>query len=207
MEKQVDKKSIFLKKRIILSQFFMAGLGALILFGGSYWEEKNFIGGLLFFAGAVLASIATVGRMWCSIYISGYKKDLLITTGPYSMCRNPLYFFSLLGAVGVGVATKTLSIPAVIFIAFAIYYPFVIRREERRLTGLHGEAFERYRKKTPGFVPSFSSYNEPEEYTIKPKFLRGRFIDSLWFAGMIGALGLIEALHRHGVIPTFFKLY
>jgi protein-S-isoprenylcysteine O-methyltransferase Ste14 len=203
----MEIKKILAKKRIKLGQLFMAGLGVLILFTGSRWEEKGPVGGMLFLLGAVLAGIATVGRMWCSVYISGYKKDVLVTTGPYSMCRNPLYFFSLLGAVGVGLATKTLSIPFVIFVLFAVYYPFVIRREEERLTGLHGKRFEEYCSRVPRFIPSFSLSGEPEEYTIKPGYLRGRFLDSLWFVWLIGILGLIESLHRHDIIPVYFKLY
>ncbi|MBI5410004.1 MAG: isoprenylcysteine carboxylmethyltransferase family protein [Nitrospirae bacterium] len=202
---EVDK--LFAVMRIRLGQLFMAGLGVVILFTGSRWSENGIAGGVLFLVGATLAGLATVGRMWCSVYISGYKKDTLVTTGPYSMCRNPLYFFSLLGAVGVGLATRTLTIPAIIFIAFAVYYPVVIRREEQRLLGIHGKRFEEYCKKVPRFIPSFSSFTEPEEYVIKPKFLRGRFSDSLWFVWLIGIIALIESLHGHGIAPVYFKLY
>ena len=60
------------------------------------------IPGVMMLAGCTLVGIATVGRLWCALYIAGYKTDKLITSGPYSMCRNPLYFFSLLGGIGVG---------------------------------------------------------------------------------------------------------
>jgi protein-S-isoprenylcysteine O-methyltransferase Ste14 len=203
----MEIKKTLAKNRIKLGQLFMAVLGIAILFTDSRWEEKGMTGGILFLFGAVLAGIATVGRMWCSVYISGYKKEVLVTAGPYSMCRNPLYFFSLLGAVGVGLATKTISVPFVIFVLFMVYYPFVIRREEERLARLHGVSFEEYRRKVPRFFPSFSLYKEPEEYAIKPGFLRGRFLDSLWFVWLIGMLGLIETLHRHNIIPVYFRLY
>jgi protein-S-isoprenylcysteine O-methyltransferase Ste14 len=203
----MEVKKALAKNRIKLGQIFMAALGIAILFTESRWEEKGVTGGVLFLLGAVLAGIATVGRMWCSVYISGYKKDVLVTTGPYSMCRNPLYFFSLLGSVGVGLATKTLSVPSIIFVLFMVYYPFVIRREEERLTRIHGKRFEEYCGRVPRFFPSFSLYEEPEEYAIKPGFLRGRFLDSLWFVWLIGILGLIETLHRHDIIPVYFRLY
>ncbi len=195
------------KWRVRLGQFVILCLGIVILFTGSYWEDNSVVGGVLFLIGAILAGIATVGRMWCSVYISGYKKNLLVTTGPYSICRNPLYFFSLMGAVGVGLATKTFAIPLIIFILFALYYPFVIRREEKRLAGIHHEAFENYRRKTPRFIPSLLNFGEPEEYTIKPGFLRGRFTDSLWFMWLIGLLALVESLHRHSIVPVYWKLY
>jgi len=200
-------KYLFLDNRMLLSKFFMAGLGAVILFAGSCWEENAFIGGILFMLGTVLAGISAVGRMWCSVYISGYKRKSLVTTGPYSMCRNPLYLFSLLGATGVGLATKTFSVPLTIFILFSVYYPLVIRREEKDLTERHGEAFREYCKRVPAFIPSFSLLEEPEEYTIRPEFLRKRFIDSLWFVWLVGLIALIEELHRHDIIPVYFRLY
>ncbi|MBI5739504.1 MAG: isoprenylcysteine carboxylmethyltransferase family protein [Nitrospirae bacterium] len=200
-------KYLFLDNRMLLSKFFMAGVGAMVLFSGSCWEENGFIGGILFMLGTVLAGIAAVGRMWCSVYISGYKRKSLVTTGPYSMCRNPLYLFSLLGAVGVGLVTKTLSIPLTIFILFAVYYPLVIRREESDLVERHGEAFREYRRRVPAFIPSFSLLEEPEEYSIIPGSLRRRFIDSLWFMWLVGLIALIEELHRHNIIPVYFRLY
>jgi protein-S-isoprenylcysteine O-methyltransferase Ste14 len=52
------------------------------------------------FVGAIrgkLAAMIASHRLWCSLYISGYKNSQLITSGPYSLCRNPLYFFSFVG--------------------------------------------------------------------------------------------------------------
>jgi len=184
----------------------MVMVGIIVLFTNSKWEN-TIISDILFLIGICLVGIATIGRLWCSVYISGYKIRNLITTGPYSICRNPLYFFSLLGSVGVGLATETLTIPVIISIAFALYYPHVIKKEEERLLTVHGDKFKNYCKKIPKFIPSFSSYVEPEEYTIKPQILRKRFFDSLWFVWIVGILEIIEALHEHDIIPIFFNLY
>jgi hypothetical protein len=35
-----------------------------------------------------IAAVASLGRMWCSLYIAGSKDKELITNGPYSLCRN-----------------------------------------------------------------------------------------------------------------------
>ncbi len=199
-------KNILIKQRITITQFFMAISGVVVLFSSSVWET-SLVSDILFFLGVILASIATVGRLWCSVYISGYKVNTLVTAGPYSMCRNPLYFFSFLGALGVGLATETLSIPLIILIGFAIQYPYVINKEEKRLLTTHGAAFETYRNRVPRFIPSFSTFKEPEEYVMKPKIFRKRLFDSLWFVWILGILELIEALHNNAVIPTFFKLF
>ncbi|RJQ45573.1 MAG: isoprenylcysteine carboxylmethyltransferase family protein [Nitrospiraceae bacterium] len=193
--------------RIKLGLVFMCLMGVVVLFTESYWKGRGLTGDAMFLAGIILAGIATVGRMWCSIYISGYKRDVLITAGPYSASRNPLYFFSLMGSVGVGLATRTFTIPAAVFIAFTIYYPFIIRKEEGRMSFIHGENFDKYRSSVPRFIPSFSRFDEPETYTIKPKYLRGRLFDSLWFIWFVGIVGFISALHDYAVIPVFFRLY
>ncbi|GBD96394.1 MAG TPA: isoprenylcysteine carboxylmethyltransferase family protein [Nitrospirae bacterium] len=203
----MSNEKYLVKHRIVISQFFMAVLGAVIISTTSWWEGSGLVGEALFSIGTVLVGIATVGRLWCSVYISGYKVKKLITTGPYSMCRNPLYFFSLLGSVGIGLATETFVIPAVIAIAFALYYPYVISREEDRLASVHSGDFENYCKKIPKFVPSFSLFEEPEEYKIKPRIFRKRLIDSLWFVWMLGIIEFIEALHEYSYLPAFFKLY
>ena len=69
------------------------------------------------------------------------------------MTRNPLYFFSLIGGIGVALATETLVLPLLVVLAFAAYYPFVIRSEEAVLLKRHGEKFREYFKKRSAIYP------------------------------------------------------
>jgi protein-S-isoprenylcysteine O-methyltransferase Ste14 len=74
------------KLRTGISQIFAGLLIVLICVSSSLWEDKaSFVTTVLFFWGAVLVGIASLGRLWCSIYIAGYKTDHLVTQGPYSM--------------------------------------------------------------------------------------------------------------------------
>jgi len=52
--------------------------------------------------GAALIFVCVSGRTWCTLYIGGRKNHELVTAGPYSVCRNPLYVFSIIGAIGIG---------------------------------------------------------------------------------------------------------
>ncbi len=182
---------------------------ALILFwvllvSGSHWEG-HVLGDLFFLAGIIGIGISMVGRIWCLIYISGYKTNMLISSGPYSICRNPLYFFSLLGAMGIGLATKTMAIPLVIIIGFFLYYPRVIQREERHLSTLFNGQFIEYLNRTPRLLPKMTLLEEPDEYLVKPRVIRKNMLDNLWFIWIIGILELIAALHRYEIIPVMFR--
>ncbi len=194
------------KLRIHISRVFVVLLFIIISVSTSYWED-SVISGLLFCFGIALAGIACLGRLWCSLYIGGYKTDSLITVGPYSMCRNPLYFFSFIGAMGVGFTSETFLIPFFITLAFIIYYPFVIKSEEMELKKLHGNKFSAYFDRVPGFFPKISYLKEPEEYVVKPVVFRKHIADALWFIWLIGILELIEKLRAVDIIPTVFKMY
>jgi len=196
------------KLRIYISQIFVVSLIILICVSRSSWEDDfHTISAALFFLGAILVGIASIGRLWCSVYIAGYKTDHLVTQGPYSMCRNPLYFFSLLGGVGVGLCSETLLIPLVILIAFAGYYPFVIKSEEAELIRLHKSQFEIYMKEVPRFFPKISLLKEPEEYIVKPIVLKRHMFDALWFIWLTGILEVIEELHELKVLSSIFTIY
>lgn len=199
---------MYKKVRINLTRIFVGFIILLVVFSDSQWEEKSSLTtGILFLLGCVFAGIASVGRLWCTLYIAGFKTKRLVTEGPYSICRNPLYFFSLFGGIGVGLATETLTIPLILLIAFAIYYPFVIRHEENKLKAVHGEEFEAYFRTVPRFWPKWSLLEEPEEYTVTPLTFRKHSFQALWFIWMIGILEMIEMLHELNIIKPCFKLF
>jgi protein-S-isoprenylcysteine O-methyltransferase Ste14 len=194
--------------RIIITRVVAVGLIALLSVSASALAETApLVGNALFLLGVVLVAIATLGRLWCSLFIAGYKTATLITVGPYSMCRNPLYFFSLLGAVGVALTTETLLIPAIILMAFAIYYPLVIKSEEAQLLKLHGSAFRDYQEAVPRFFPALSGLVEPRDYTVKPRVFRKHMADVIWFFILVGFLKVNQALHALEMLPTLFRIY
>jgi len=194
--------------RIHLTRVFVAAVLVLLLISGSKWETTApMVSTILFLFGCFLAAIASLGRLWCSLYIAGHKTKDLVTVGPYSICRNPLYFFSMLGGLGVGMATETLTIPALILTAFAVYYPFVIRFEENKLVTVHGEEWKGYFQTVPRFWPKWSLLNEPQDYVVAPKTFRKHIFSALWFIWIIGILELIEELHELHVLSTSFVIY
>ncbi len=111
------------KLRIPLSRIYCIIIVALVCVfhpGLGLWME------LIFFSiGLILVAIGSIGRLWCMLYISGHKTKTLITTGPYSLCRNPLYCFSFIGTIGLGFSAESLVVTLLLTIPMLFLYPFL----------------------------------------------------------------------------------
>ena len=116
------------KRRIVLSRVIMLLYFILFISSRSGWDG-TIVRYLLLSLGLFFVAVASLGRMWCSIYIAGYKNGKLVSEGPYSISRNPLYLFSFIGALGIGLSTGTLTMTLLIAALFLLYYPFVIAAE------------------------------------------------------------------------------
>jgi len=198
--------SYALRNRIVSTRLVASVLVILILITDHIWGELGFLAVFFQTAGLALVATGTLGRLWASMYVSGYKARRLITEGPYSVVRNPLYLFSFLGATGVGFAAESLLITAVIVAAFLLYYPLVVNEEEERLSGLYGEEFAEYVRRTPRFIPNLSLFHEPETYPVNARHYRRAFIDASFFVWSYGLLQLIEKLHKMDILPTLFRI-
>ena len=194
--------------RIIMSRLAAVVVLFFLVTTQSRWVEiSKVIPFLLFFLGIILVGISSMGRMWCSLYIAGYKDNRLVNEGPYSFCRNPLYFFSMIGVVGIGCVTRTLTFPIVFALLFALYYPFVIKSEEKRLKKLFGDDFEAYAKRVPPFFPRFSAFFEPEQYLVRPAKYRYHMLSAIWFVWFIGILEIIRGIKVMGWLPALWSIY
>lgn len=198
--------AFFATHRIGMSRLFGIAAALVLVVSGSAWAH-TFGDAVLFMIGVTLAGIATVGRLWCSLYIAGYKDGSLITVGPYSVSRNPLYFFSAVGAVGVGFATETISFGILFALWFWLFYPAVIDAEESKLLELHGTRFADYCNRVPRFFPNWRLLVEPDTYAVRPERFRSHLVDALWFVWAVGFLEVLEALHEYRLLPTLLKWY
>ena len=199
------KKSRFATDRIGQTIVLVAVVSTVLLFSDSAWGA---ITRSVFFAlGVMLVGVCALGRVWCSMYISGRKSNTLVTVGPYSLCRNPLYLFSMAGAVGLGLSTGSLILAGLVAAFFVLYYPAVIEHEEKHLEDRHGEAFRAYRESVPRFIPDFRRFSEPETYAVVPLVFRRRLVDAFWFVCALGLVEIVEASHRAHILPTLFRLY
>ena len=140
------------------------------------------------------------------MYISGYKRIGLITDGPYSIVQHPLYVFSLIGTVGIGLASENLLVLALLIIFYALYYPIIIVSEESKLESKFGDEYVEYTKRTPKFLPKLSLYKEPDSFLVNTHAFVRNFGDGMWFIWIFILLQFVERLQDGGVLPVFLRI-
>ena len=192
------------RTRLLVSRLFGLTILFLLAFGTSHWSTYPMFDQMLFLAGVVLAVVGFCGRLWCLSYIAGRKKRVLVMEGPYSLCRHPLYFFSLVGGIGLGLCTETLSVALLFLLAFAVYYPPLIRGEEGFLSD-NFPGYGEYKRRVPLFVPRWSSFVEGDAEVSACAFGR-EIVATGGFLLVIGVFELVESLHHAEVLPTYFLI-
>jgi protein-S-isoprenylcysteine O-methyltransferase Ste14 len=156
--------------------------------------------------GIVLIVTCILGRTWASFYIGGRKIEELIQSGPYSICRNPLYFFSILGAAGVGAQIGSVTVALLCAAIALLVFSVVVRQEERLLNDRYGAAFAQYRGRVPRFLPKLTLWRDEPTLTIRqPRVLR-TFADALVFLLSVPVAELFEYLQELRVLPVLLHL-
>ena len=190
------------RSRIAVSRIFAIIVLLLITFTAGSYKEGTLADILLETSGLFLLTVCSMGRLWALLYISGHKKIELITDGPYSMVRHPLYVFSLIGAIGIGLASENLIILAVLVIFYLLYYPLTILVEEAKLIDKFGQAYLDYIKSTPRFLPKRSLYKSPPEVVVNTDIFLKSIASGMWFIWIYIVFDFIQALQQGGFIPV-----
>jgi len=94
-------------------------------------------------------------RIWASGHI--HKMVEVTTTGPYALCRHPLYLGHLLITAGFCVAGNNVWLAfAVLPLFFAIFIP-TMQREEESLADKFGQTYRDYMAGTARILPRWSA--------------------------------------------------
>jgi protein-S-isoprenylcysteine O-methyltransferase Ste14 len=156
----------------------------------------------------VLVTLACLGRLWCSVYIAGRKDSVLVMDGPYARCRHPLYAWSLVAGLGLGLATRSWALTAVTIVVLTLLFAAAIRREDRYLQEKFGAAFTHYAQHTPTLWPRLRQLERttPQSVEVQPAVYRKAFLDagSIWLLWSL--IETTQALHRAGALPNFGSL-
>lgn len=189
---------------------FAFGSGLLLLvallFAESAWTPGGALHETLEWFGYGLILLCIAGRTWCSLYIGGRKKQLLVQDGPYSVSRNPLYLFSVIGSAGVGLQAGSLVAGLVLGLFVFALFAVVIGREEAFLKQRFAAEFAAYSQVVPRWGPRFSAWRSSSEITVQPRLVLLTFRDALWFLLAIPLMEGIERMQEAGWLPVLLHL-
>ena len=109
-------------------------------------------------------------------------------TGPYAYTRNPLYFGSIVIALGFALAALRWEIAAVLILMFAVIYVPVIRGEEQFLNA-HFPDYADYCSRVPRLLPRLQAGSAGSSSFSRELYLKHREYNAL-----LGTLAVIAAL-------------
>lgn len=156
--------------------------------------------------GLFLILVCILGRTWCTLYIGGSKKRTLVTDGPYSVVRNPLYFFTAIGAAGVGAQSGSIALTGLLAAATAAVFFWVVRQEEIFLGATFPIDYAAYKALVPRFFPRPSLWREPDELLVRPHLVRRTFLDACLFLLAVPICDLIDLLQDWHWFPVSIHL-
>lgn len=177
-----------------------------LLFLAPTWGRHGAVAEILRWTGYVALIVGVMGRVWCAAYIGGRKSQIIVDVGPYSMTRNPLYVFSFVGLLGIGLVSGMLTVAAVLALAFAFYYRGVVAAEELFLAGRHGQEFADYERRVPRWIPRPALYREAEEPMGLPRNVLITIRESSTFFLALPLFALIGWFQDFGILPVLARL-
>lgn len=193
-------------KRIVSLWVTAVAFLSLLIVSRPYVNEAGSLDIVLDYCGLLLLLAGISGRLWSILYIGGKKNRELITTGPYAMTRNPLYFFSVVAILGICLMYGSILVASVASLTVLGIFTYTAQREARYLEHRFGAQYLSYAQVTPLFWPRVSLVRSPSEIMITMGTLKSTFKDALFFVAFIPVVELLEYLHLHGYVPTLFML-
>lgn len=192
-------------RRLVLAILILAMVMAL-LFGQSVFPPETPVHEAIEMVGILLIFLGIVGRLWSTLYIGGRKSAEVVTGGPYSITRNPLYLFSSLAAVGVGAQMGSIVAAIGFGVLCALAFHIVILREEKFLSGVMGAPYRAYLASVPRFFPKLSLYKEGDTGSFRPRLLLNTLLDGLVFLLAMPVFEAIDTAQLSGALPVLFRL-
>lgn len=158
-------------------------------------------------AGLAFLAAGLAVRTWATLYVGGRKTIALVTDGPYSLCRHPLYLGSLCIGVAVACFLQSLTFLALLLVGTPLIYLPVIREEERVLAARHPESFPAYRQGVPMLLPRrLRQARRQRELVVDLRAVRNHLLRSATTLLIVPAAQWIALLQARGDIPRLLHL-
>jgi protein-S-isoprenylcysteine O-methyltransferase Ste14 len=192
-------KRLFIPKLLFLPAIAFALVSQHVYVDDGFWDTTLEVVAFL------LLLLATMGRVWTAAYISGRKTQELVSDGPYSLTRNPLYFFSFLAYLGGGLAFEKLSVAFIFGVVFFLSHWPTILAEEAKLRGIFGDQYDEYAKSVPRFLPRLGPMKLPDSVTFKPASFNRAVLDCSCVMSAFILAHLIEYTQNQHLIPILIR--
>ena len=193
--------------RLLIAKALAATVVGAAFLSQQYYPEDSAIEFSLEASGMVLLGAAALGRVWSAVFVSGRKSQELITDGPYSMTRNPLYFFSFLGFLGAGLMFQSFIITAALAAVFFLTHWPTILKEEIKLRGIFGERYDDYCMSVPRFFPRPWLYSSRATAEFCPRVFTKAVFESMLMLSVIPLADGLEHLRTSAHMPSLFIMY
>ena len=186
-----------INKRLFIPKLLFVPAIAFALVSQHSYAENGFWDTTLEVLAFLTLMVAALGRVWTSAYISGKKNHELVVDGPYSLTRNPLYFFSLLGYLGAGLAFEKLTVSLAFTVVFVFtHWPTICRRESK----LRDKFGDKYDDVCQNRAAILAANRTNEIARDRRRFIRRVFNRAVIHSGCIMLAYLLGAFDR--VRPT-----
>jgi len=121
--------------------------------GDPHFDVFHILSTVSIFSGFILLAAS-----WRVLY-NAQREHKLATTGPYAHVRHPQYVGFILIMLGFLLQWPTL--PTIVMFPILVYmYARLAHREEREVTAEFGDAYVRYSKITPAFLPKIFRHRD-----------------------------------------------
>jgi protein-S-isoprenylcysteine O-methyltransferase Ste14 len=189
------------KKRIWMLWTLTAVFIIFQLIAGPGFPLDSFALTLLAQIGTLFIAFGVIGRVWSIVYVGGKKNSELVTEGPYSVTRNPLYLFSLAAILGICLVFGSLLAAAIFTLLAYLVFRYAAKQEVLDLSHLFGEKYAEYARRTPLFWPDFSLFRWGQVQVVSRKALLVTIRDALFILAMIPFSEFVEHLREIGLLP------
>jgi protein-S-isoprenylcysteine O-methyltransferase Ste14 len=142
--------------------------------------------------GLALSACGLALRAWAAGHLA--KNQRLATSGPYAFTRNPLYLGTLVTAVGLAIAARSIGLALVFGMVFALIYLPAIELEEQHLSAIL-PGYAEFAARVPLLVPRWPSEFGRERFSAA-LYRKNREYEALvgWVAG--AAWLIVRAFRR-----------
>lgn len=126
--------------------------------------------------GLVFVILGEFLRIWTVGYAGGSTRATtlgaardLVTTGPYSYVKNPLYLGNFLLSIGVCIISNVIWLVPILIIGFLFQYLPIIAVEEAYLLESCGTVYQTYQEQVPRFIPQLRPYQSSSTHDFSWK--------------------------------------